>query len=121
MTNDHPDRYNVPVWHNNMQSQRLFGKKNRPRAKSGPVLWRTVGALIIAVLIGGVASTLWFGNRIRSALDDIGKAKVVQTELVTRNNELQVRREQLLDRAHIETVARGLGLYPPAADQKRTP
>ena len=121
MINDHPDRYNAPAWHNSTHSRRLFARKNRPHVGTGPMLWRTVGALIITVMILGVASTLWFGNRIRTVLDEIGEAKKIQTELVARNNELQAKREELLDRRHIEAVAKGLGLYPPGADQKRTP
>ena len=121
MINDHTDRYRAPAWHNKSHNQRMFARKNRPRVENGPMLWKTVGALIIVSLIVGVASTLWFGNRIRTALDDIGKGKEIHTELISRNNELQARRGQLLDRAHIEAVAKGLGLYPPAAGQKRTP
>jgi len=121
MINDHTDRYKTPAWHNTSHSQRIFAKKNRPRGENGPMLWKTVGALIVIVLILGVASTLWFGNRIRTALDDIGEAKEIHTELLSRNNELQDRKSQLLDRAHIEAVAKGLGLYPPAVGQTRTP
>jgi len=121
MINDHTDHRRASAWHSKTHSQRMFARKNRPRAENAPLLWKTVGALIIIVLIVGVSSTLWFGNRIRTALDDIGAAKEIQTELVSRNNELQAKRGQLLDRAHIETVAKDLGLYPPTADQKRTP
>jgi hypothetical protein len=121
MINDHTDRCSAPVWHNNSHSQRIFAGKNRPRVARGPLLWRTVGAAIIVVLLVGVASTLWFGNRIRTALDEIGKAKKIQTELVSREKELLSKRGRLLDRAHIEVVAKGLGLYPPGAGQKRTP
>jgi hypothetical protein len=120
MINNHPDRCNAPAWHNNSHSQKTFARKNRSRVQSGPMLWRSVGAAILVVLIIGVASTLWFGNRIRTALDEIGKAKEIHTELISRNDELQTRKGRLLDRAHIEAVAKKLGLYPPGDGQKRT-
>jgi len=121
MINDHTDRYQAPAWHTKTHSPRMFARKNRLRAEHGSMLWKTVGMLIIVSLIIGVASTLWFGNRIRTALDDIGEAKEIQIQLVNRNKELQTKRSQLLDRTHIEAVAKGLGLYPPTAGQKRTP
>lgn len=113
------DRYFSPAW-NGAQRQRTVPQKSY-RFWSGIMMQRCAGILVLITLTIGVTSTLWFGKQIQTALNEIGQGKEVQFLLTEQNNKLRVNKTQMLARAHIETVAKDLGLHAPMAEQIRTP
>jgi hypothetical protein len=120
MINNYTDRCVATCWHNHTHRLRIFAKKNRRHSTAGLVLWKSVGVLLIIALLAGIISSLWLGRRIQTALDDIGRGKEIHAALVSQNSELRAKKKQLLARSHVETVAKGMGLHFPKADQKRT-
>jgi len=120
MINDYTDRCVATGWHNHTHRQRIFAKKNRRHSTAGLVLWKSVGVLLVIALLAGVTSSLWFGRQIRTALDDIGRGREIHAALISQNRELLAQKNRLLARSHVETVAKGIGLYPPKASQRRT-
>jgi hypothetical protein len=120
MINDYTDRCVATGWHSHTHRQRIFARKNRRHSTAGLILWKSVGVLLVIAVLAGITTSLWFGRQIRTALDDIGQGKEMHAALVSQNRELIAKKKQLLARSHVETVAKGMGLYPPTSGQIRT-
>lgn len=85
------------------------------------LMWKTIGAMLLATLVIGVSSTVWYGMQVQVALDQIGNNKAIYNELHNENRLLTAQRELLLTREHIEDAARKIGLRSPAKNQLRYP
>jgi hypothetical protein len=120
MINNYTDRCVATGWHNHTHRPRIFARKNRRHSSAGRMLRKSVGVLLVIALLAGVTSSLWLGSQIRTSLGDIGRGREIHAALVTQNRELLAKKNRLLARNHIETVAKDMGLHPPKAGQTRT-
>lgn len=80
-----------------------------------------IGAMLLITLVIGVTSTIWYGWQVRSALDEIGRAKEVNGNLTSENKLLTVKREIMLSPKYMEEAARKQGLSLPSKNQLRYP
>jgi hypothetical protein len=85
------------------------------------LMWKTIGAMLLATMAIGVSSTFWYGWQIQSALDEIGKSKATNRELNNLNLKLTTHRDILASKEHVVKTVQKLGLYPPGEDQLRHP
>ena len=82
---------------------------------------KTIGALLLATLVIGIGSTVWYGLQVRMALDQIGSIKTVNSELHNRNRLLIAERRQILSENNMQETAAKLGLRSPLKNQLRYP
>ncbi|MCF6290214.1 MAG: hypothetical protein L3J03_04365 [Desulfobacterales bacterium] len=120
MIKDYSDRCPNGSGRNGRRPGQIIARRS-PAAADGRLMLKTIGVLVVLTLGLGVGSTVYYGLRIRSALDQIGHQAELNTKLVTRNRELIAHRDRLLTRENIEKAAAGLGLFPPSPGQLRRP
>jgi len=93
-------------------------KKFLPAAK---IMWHAIGAMLLITLALGVTSTIWYGWQVRSALDEIGRAKAVNESLTNENQLLTVKHELMLSQKYMVKAAKEQGLSLPSKKQLRYP
>ena len=120
MIKDYSDRCPGGSGRTGRQPKQSISRRT-PAAADGRLMMKTIGVLVALTLSLGIGSTVYYGLRIRSALDEIGRQSGLNTELVARNRELIAQRDRLLTRENIEKAAAGLGLFPPSPGQLRRP
>ena len=84
-------------------------------------MWKTIGAMLLLTLIIGMGSTIWYGQQVQVALDQIGSHMTINNQLRNENKLLIVQRSLMLSQGHMEEAAQKLGLRPPAKNQLRYP
>ncbi|OGQ99114.1 MAG: hypothetical protein A2521_00670 [Deltaproteobacteria bacterium RIFOXYD12_FULL_57_12] len=82
---------------------------------------KAIGVLVVLTLVTGVASTMVYGQRVRIALDEIGRQSTLSLAQTNQHQTLLAERDRLLSRAHVEKAAKKLGLFPPTTAQIRRP
>jgi len=85
------------------------------------LMQKTIGIMLLISLTLGISSTIWYGLRVRVALDQIGATRSDYTELLKENRQLIAKRDLMLSQEHMQKAARKLGLSSPAPDQLRYP
>lgn len=85
------------------------------------LLGPAIGAMLLASLVIGTGSTIWYGMKVQVALDQIGDSKAVNLKLQNENRLLHIQHELILSRSQMETAAEKLGLRPPGKNQLRHP
>ena len=85
------------------------------------LVWKTIGAMLLAALIFGISSTIWYGFQVQVALDQIGSSKEINSKLSSENRLLIAQRDLMLTPEHMKKTAQKLGLVSPAKDQLRYP
>jgi hypothetical protein len=100
-------------------------RKTIPAAKeflpAVKLVWHAIGAMLLFTLVLGVTSTIWYGWQVRSALDEIGRAKTANKSLISENKLLTVKHEIMLSQEYMEEAARKQGLSLPSKTQLRYP
>lgn len=105
----------------------LRTSKRKPAAASKELfpatrlMWKALGAMLLATLVIGISSTIWYGMQVQVALDQIGSNNVINNQLHNENKLLIAQRDLLLTPDHIEAAAQKLGLSSPAKNQIRYP
>ena len=106
---------------------RLRTSRRKSAAASGElfpvskVMWKTIGAMLLLTLVFGVSSTIWYGQQIQVALDQIGGNRAINHQLRNDNKLLIVQRDLMLTQGHMEKMAQKLGLRSPEKKQIRYP
>ena len=85
------------------------------------LMWKTLGAMLLVTVIIGISSTIWYGMKVRLALDQIGKAKAANSQMTDENRLLIAQRDLMLTQNHMENAAGQIGLYSPVKSQLRYP
>lgn len=117
MIRDYADSY-VP------RNSRRYRKKSASSTFAFPVsrfMWKTIGFMLLITLLVSITSTVWYGMQIQVALDQIGSASKINSQLADENRLLVVQRDLLLSPKHMEQAAGKIGLRPPAENQVRYP
>lgn len=99
--------------------QHVAGRRTGGSGREQP--FKIIGAVAVAAMILGVASSLWFGVALKDGLGRLDKSKQENVELGTANVELSAEKERRLQPEKIEAAAGGLGLFPPSEKQIRRP
>lgn len=112
---DYAKKYSSKV----VNRQQIQGK--RPGGSEQDQPSRILGAVMVAAMLLGAGSSLWFGAALRDGLGRLDKDRQERIELSAANVALSTEKEALLQQERIEAAAGELGLFPPAEKQLRKP
>jgi hypothetical protein len=84
-------------------------------------MWKTIGAMVLATLVIGISSTIWYGLQVQVALDQISEKRTRNNTLHNENRLLVAQRDLLLSQDQMEAAAKKFGLRSPAKNQLRYP
>ncbi|HSR35797.1 MAG TPA: cell division protein FtsL [Desulfurivibrionaceae bacterium] len=79
------------------------------------------GILLTAVMLVGIAISVWFGWAVRSGLAQLDQENRTRQELLVRHEKLLGERQALMKEERIEAVAATLGLFPARHGQMQRP
>jgi hypothetical protein len=85
------------------------------------LIWKTIGAMLLATLVIGISSTVWYGMKVQIALDQIGNSRAINLALHNEKSLLLAQRDLLLSQSKMEEAAQKLGLRTPGENQLRYP
>lgn len=120
--NDYSSRYSSVTWQQKALARPMAGRRRNThvrKAQDDKLLLKTVGGMLLVVLTLGVGTSCWYGMRVRTAIDEIGRISLSNQELVQRQHELTNRKNILLQRDNLEKAAMQIGLFAPTARQLR--
>ena len=83
------------------------------------LVWETVSAMLLLTLVVGISSTVWYGLRVKVALDQIGRDKETNNTLHNENKLLVAQRDLMLTTDHMKEAAKKLRLVSPSENQLR--
>ena len=114
MKRDYSSRYSV------FRRTHAQGATSRSSGGEGQ-LNKVGGALLTAVMLFGIAASVWFGWAVRTGLDQLDQENRTRQELLARHAKLLGERQALMKEKRVEAVAATLGLYPPQQGQIQRP
>lgn len=117
MVKDYSGSYKVK----NCRNKKKKGAQSKTILSATRLIWKTLGVMIIATVLIGTTSTIWYGLQVQQALDQIGIDKKTNRELVDENSLLTDQRNLMLTQEQMEKAAQKIGLIAPQKNQLRYP
>lgn len=99
-----------------------FRRKRTQVAPGGEGQLNKVGGILLtAVMLAGIAISVWFGWAVRAGLDELDKENRTHQGLMVQHGKLVGERQALMKEERVEAVAATLGLFPARRQQVQRP